>query len=122
MEDFLRGWKDYLVAGLGGGAFYGIVDAIMSGVKAEGQVLGVALKDLLTLLVSKYLADKTSGAWKVVFEGATVIGIYKVFYPNLVEPLIKGLLGKKEGTTTTTTTTTCSSPNEEAIKYASQTS
>jgi len=52
----------------------------------------------------------------VAFEGATVIGIYKVFYPNLVEPLVKGFLGKKEETTTTTTTTTttCPSPSEEA--------
>jgi len=61
MDDFLKGWKNYLIAGLGGGALYGIADAIMAGVKAEGQVLGVAFKDLLTLLASKYLADRTSG-------------------------------------------------------------
>jgi hypothetical protein len=120
MDEFLRGWKNYLIAGLGGGALYGITDTILAGVKAEGQVLGVGLKDLLTLLASKYFADRTSGAWKVAFEGATIIGIYKVFYPNLVEPLIKSFLGKKE--VTTTTTTTCPSPNEEAIKYASQSS
>jgi hypothetical protein len=121
MDEFLRGWKNYLIAGLGGGAFYGIADAFLSGLKAEGQVLGITLKDLITLLITKYFADKTSGTWKTVFEGATVIGVYKVFYPGFVEPLIKGFLGKKEGTTTTSTTSTsssaCSSATEAAKAY-----
>jgi hypothetical protein len=119
MEEFLRGWKNYLIAGLGGGAFYGIADAFLSGIKAEGQVLGITLKDLLTLLITKYFADKTSGTWKTVFEGATVIGVYKVFYPGFIEPLIKGFLGKKEETTTTSTSssTTCPSATEAAKAY-----
>jgi hypothetical protein len=118
MDDFLRGWKNYLIAGLGGGAFYGIADAFLAGAKLEGQVLGVTIKDLLTLLVTKYFADKTSGTWKTVFEGATVIGVYKVFYPGFIEPLVKGFLGTKQGTTTTTTTSTSTSPCESATEAA----
>jgi hypothetical protein len=119
MEEFLRGWKNYLIAGLGGGTFYGIADAFLSGIKAEGQVLGITLKDLLTLLITKYFADKTSGTWKTVFEGATVIGVYKVFYPGFIEPLIKGFLGKKEETTTTSTSSSsaCPSATEAAKAY-----
>jgi hypothetical protein len=120
MEEFLRGWKNYLIAGLGGGAFYGIADAFLSGIKAEGQVFGITLKDLLTLLITKYFADKTSGTWKTVFEGATVIGVYKVFYPGFIEPLIKGFLPKQETKTTTTSTsssTACPSATEAAKAY-----
>jgi len=57
-------------------------------------VLGITLKDLLTLLITKYFADRTSGTWKTIFEGATVIGVYKVFYPGFIEPLIKGFRGE----------------------------
>jgi hypothetical protein len=118
MDEFLRGWKNYLIAGLGGGALYGIADAFLSGIKAEGQVLGITLKDLLTLLITKYFADKTSGTWKTVFEGATVIGVYKVFYPGFIEPLIKGFLPKKEETTTSTSSSsTCPSATEAAKAY-----
>jgi hypothetical protein len=118
MDEFLRGWKNYLIAGLGGGAFYGIADAFLSGIKAEGQVLGITLKDLLTLVITKYLADKTTGTWKTVFEGATVIGVYKVFYPGFIEPLIKGFLPKQETTATSTSSSTaCPSATEAAKAY-----
>jgi len=127
MDEFLRGWKNYLVAGLGGGAFYGIADAFLSGIKAEGQILGVTFKDLLTLLITKYLADKTTGTWKTVFDGAVVIGVYKVFYPGFIEPLIKTFLPKKEETTTTstataTTTSPCASATEAAQAYIASSS
>jgi hypothetical protein len=124
MDEFLKGWRNYLIAGLGGGAFYGLTDAFLSGIKAEGQVLGVTIKDLLTLMITKYFADRTSGTWKTVFEGATVIGVYKVFY-GFIEPLIKGFLGKKEGATTaspsTTSTSVCESATEAAKAYIGST-
>jgi hypothetical protein len=104
MED----WKDVFVAGLGGGAIYGVVDEFLTPMLGTGALAGTAitLKDVATILLCKYGADKTSGMLQTALKGAVVIGIYKVVYPQFIEPIISRFVGRITGTTTTSTTTT----------------
>ena len=98
-------WKDAFIAGLGGGALYGIVDGFLTNFLGTTPLAGTAitLKDIATILLSKLAADRTSGMLQTAFKGAVVIGIYKVVYPQFVEPLIKGFLPSTGGETVTTT-------------------
>jgi len=103
----VEGWKELLIAGLGGGAVQELLDQFISRLLPPGQVFaGIQLKDIASIFLFKYLADKTSGNWRTLFQGAGVIALYKSVYANFVKPMISGVLGGAITTTTTTTTTT----------------
>jgi hypothetical protein len=108
----MDGWKDALVAGLGGGALYGFLDGFLSGFLGQTPIagVGITLKDVATILLSKFAADKTSGMLSTAFKGAVVIGIYKVVYPQFIEPLIKGFIPKPTTTAPITTAPTPTAP------------
>jgi len=93
MDDFLKGWKEYLVAALGGGAIYEITDQLASRFLGLGTVGGLSLKDIILILLNKYLAEKTTGTWRTLFQGATTIGLYRVVYQQFVRPVISGVVG-----------------------------
>jgi hypothetical protein len=91
--EFTRGWKELLIAALGGGAVYEITDQFIGrALGGLGAVAGISLKDIGLILLGKYLADRTTGDWKNVFQGMTLIGLYKVVYPQFVRPLITGIV------------------------------
>ena len=98
----MEGWKELLVAGLGGGAVQELLDQFISRLLPGQAIAGVQLKDIASIFLFKYLADRTSGVWRTVFEGAAMIALYKSVYANFVKPMLSGVLG---GATTTTTTT-----------------
>jgi hypothetical protein len=100
----MEGWKELLIAGLGGGAIQEFLDQFVS--MLPGQIAGIQLKDIASIFLFKYLADKTSGNWRTLFQGAGVIALYKSVYANFVKPMLSGILGGVAPTTTTTTTTT----------------
>jgi len=97
----MEGWKELLVAGLGGGAVQELLDQFISRLLPGQAIAGVQLKDIASIFLFKYLADRTSGVWKTVLQGAAMIALYKSVYANFVKPMLSGVLG---GTTTTTTT------------------
>jgi hypothetical protein len=92
--EFTRGWKELLIAALGGGAVYEITDQFISrALGGLGAIAGISLKDIALILLGKYLADRMAGDWKNVFQGMALIGLYKVVYPQFVRPLVSGVVG-----------------------------
>ena len=117
----MEGWKEALLAGLGGGALYGVVDGFL-GRFLGGQAVfgGITLKDVATIFLSKWASEKVPQDWlRAMFKGAVVIGIYKVFYPQFVEPLIRQFLGGFVGgaPTPSPAPTTAPSPVDKARAY-----
>lgn len=89
-------WKDLFIAGLGGGAAHAVADQFL-GQMLPGNAIagtGMALKDVALILLGKYGAGKTKGMMSQALEGMAVIGIYKVVYPQFIEPLIGGIVPK----------------------------
>jgi len=113
MDELTKGWKEYLVASLGGGAIYEITDQLASRLLGLGTIAGISLKDILLILLNKHLAEKTSGTWRSVFQGATVIGLYKVVYQQFVKPVISAVVGGVTGAVQQPTT-----PTNEALMAA----
>jgi hypothetical protein len=114
MDELTKGWKEYLIASLGGGAVYEITDQLASRFLGLGTIAGLSLKDILLILLNKYLAEKTSGTWRSVFQGATVIGLYKVVYQQFVKPIVSGVVGGVTGAVQQAPT----APTNEALMAA----
>jgi len=112
VDELTKGWKEYLVAALGGGAIYEITDQLALRFLGLGTIAGISLKDVILILLNKYLAEKTSGTWRSVFQGATVIGLYKVVYQQFVKPIISGVVSG------VVPTTQPSAPTNEALMAA----
>ena len=113
----MEGWKELLIAGLGGGAVQELLDQFIARFIPGGQFAGIELKDIASIFLFKYLADRTSGNWKTLCQGAALIALYKAVYPAFVKPMLSGLFGAT-GARATTTTTTTASPGERAASAA----
>lgn len=120
-ESISNSWKDLFVAGLGGGAIHAVTDMVLSQVLAGfGQSIGgtgLTLKDIALILIGKYGADRTSGMFSTALTGMAVIGIYKVVYPMLIQPIVGGL-GGLGGTTVQSSAPVTESVNQAALAYA----
>jgi len=113
----MEGWKNLVVAGIGGGAIHEIADQFITGAFGQmGNVAGIPIKDLISIFLFKYGADKTSGNVKILLQGAALIALYRSVYMNFVKPMLGGLV--RTSTTTTTITTTTPSPLDKAVAYA----
>lgn len=84
-------WRELFVGGLGGGLFLEVTDQFV-GKMLPGQIAGMSLKDIVLILLGKYGADRVSGDWKTALNGMATIGIYKVVYPQFVQPIVKGIV------------------------------
>jgi hypothetical protein len=90
-------WKQYLVAGFGGGAIEELTDQLIGQFfKGLGQIAGIELKDVIMVFLMKFAADKTSGLISTAFKGAGIIALYKLLYPQFIKPLLAGF-GIKTG-------------------------
>jgi hypothetical protein len=111
----MEGWKELLIAGLGGGAVQELLDQFIARF-IPGQFAGVQLKDIASIFLFKHLGDRVSGDWRTLCQGAALIALYKAVYPAFVKPLLSGVFGVAGATTTTTTT--AQSPSDRAALAA----
>lgn len=87
----MEGWRELLVAGLGGGAIHAISDSLLSKFVPAGEVFGVTFKDIALIFLGKWGSERVGGDLSTALKGMAVIALYKSVYPKFVQPLISGL-------------------------------
>jgi len=84
--------KEYLIAGLGGGAVHAITDGFLTQwLSGYGAIAGMSVKDVALILLAQYGARKTKGMIKTSLDGMGIIGVYKVLYPQFIAPIVSGV-------------------------------